>query len=399
MGQILSLLGDGLVPLTLAFAALEVGGAGALGLVLAANRVPIAVLVLFGGALGDRWNRRAVMVGADVLRALTQATAGVLLVTGQAGVAALVITQALAGVGTAVFTPTAQGLVPSLVSASVLQRANALLGLANNTTKLVSISAAGALVATVGPGVAMLVDAATFAGSAVALLLVAMPTAVARLGRASVWREVRDGARRVAATPWLRTVLGYSALLQGLVIGPHMVAGPLLAEQVYAGAGAWALIGLVQALGSLAGGAVAWRWRPQRPLVAALAAGLLMVPYLVVFAVGGPLWLVATLAAGVGAQGAFYLAVQSTTIQQRVPADEHGRVFAWSQLGNLVLLPGSLAAAGPVAAAVGPQPVLAVGVVWLLVSTVAVLVWVSRQDAASPATTAEEAGLRQRVRV
>ncbi len=64
MGQSLSLFGDGLIPLTIAFAALQVDGPGALGLVLAANRVPIAVLVLVGGALGDRWDRRAVMVGA-----------------------------------------------------------------------------------------------------------------------------------------------------------------------------------------------------------------------------------------------------------------------------------------------------------------------------------------------
>lgn len=45
-GQGLSLLGDGLVPLTITFAALQVAGPGALGLVLAANRVPIALLVL-----------------------------------------------------------------------------------------------------------------------------------------------------------------------------------------------------------------------------------------------------------------------------------------------------------------------------------------------------------------
>lgn len=372
-GQGLSLLGDGLVPLTIAFAALQVAGPGALGLVLAANRVPIAVLVLFGGALGDRWNRRAVMIAADVLRTGTQAATGLLLVTGNAGVASLVALQAAAGVGTAVFTPASQGLVPALVPGEQLQQANALLGLLSNSTKLASISVAGVLVATVGPGVALLLDAGTFAASAGSLLLLRLPASVRRVGRASVWADVRAGARRVAATPWLRTLIGYSALLQALVIGPHMVAGPLLAAQVYGGAGAWATIGVTQALGSLAGGAVALRWHPARPLRAAVAAGLGMVPYLVAFAVGAPLWLVAVLASALGAQGAFYLAVQATTIQRHVPEVERSRVFAWSQLGNLVLLPGSLAVAGPLAAAVGGQVVLLAGAGWLLISTVAVL--------------------------
>lgn len=106
------------------------------------------------------------------------------------------------------------------------------------------------------------------------------------------------------------------------------------------GGGAWAVIGLVQAVGSLGGGKLALRWRPQRPLLAALGTGLFMVPYLVVFAAGGPLWLVAGLALAVGAQGALYITLQSTTIHQRIPDAERSRV------GRLVPAWQSRAAAG-----------------------------------------------------
>lgn len=372
-GQLLSTFGDSLVPLTIAFASLQVGGAGALGLVLAANRVPIAVLVLFGGALGDRWDRRRVMIGADVLQCGAQAAAGVLLVCGMADVAHLVVLQALAGVGTALFTPAAGGLVPALVPVERLQRANALLGLARNTNKVLAISTAGVLVATIGPGVALLVDAGTFAASAVALVLMRLPAQARQVGRRSLWRDVRAGARLVVSTPWLRTMLGYSALLQGIVIGPHMVAGPLLAAEVFGGAGAWATIGVVQAVGSILGGMVALRWQPRRPLFVAVAVSLLMVPYLLLFAVGAPLWLVAGAALAVGAQGAFFLAVQSTAVQQHVPEDARSRIGAWSQLGNLVLLPGSLAVAGPVATLIGGQSILLVGAGWLALSTLLAL--------------------------
>src|SRR5205085_3001826 len=61
-GSSLSLLGDRLVPVALAFATLDLTGSAAdLGLVLAAAWIPQIVLVLFGGVLGDRVSRRAVM--------------------------------------------------------------------------------------------------------------------------------------------------------------------------------------------------------------------------------------------------------------------------------------------------------------------------------------------------
>lgn len=373
IGQGASLFGDSLVPLTIAIAALHVAGPGGLGVVLAANRVPIAVLVLAGGVLGDRLPRRWLMVGADVLRCAVQAVSGLLLVSGHAGLASLVVLQALAGVGTAVFVPAASGLVPSLVGEHHVQAANAVLGLVGNVNKVASISLAGVLVATVGPGIALLVDAATFAVSAVSLAGLRLPDAARRTVRPGLWREVRDGARTVASMRWLSTLLVYGALLQALVIGPHMVAGPLLAEQRYGGAAGWAAIGVVQSVGSIAGGVVALRWRPRRPLASALALGLLMVPYLVAFALDGPLWLVCALAVLVGVQGSVFVTVQATQMQQRVPEAARSRVAAWSQLGNLVALPASLAVAGPLAARLGGGPVLLTAAGWLTVSTVVVL--------------------------
>jgi hypothetical protein len=392
IGQSCSLFGDSLVPLTIAFAALHVAGPGGLGVVLAANRVPIAALVLFGGAIGDRWSRRAVMVGADVLRCAVQATSGVLLVTGHAGLVSLVVLQALAGAGTAAFVPAASGLVPSLVGEDQAQQANALLGLAANVNKVASISMAGVLVATVGPGIALLADAATFAVSAISLAGLRLPAAARRTGRPSLWREVREGARLVASTRWLRSLLVYVALLQAVVIGPHMVAGPLLAARSYGGAAGWAAIGVVQAVGSIVGGLVALRWRPARPLAAGLAVGLLMVPYLVVFAAGGPLWLVCALALLVGGQGSVFLAIQATVLQQRIAEHARSRVAAWSQLGNLVLLPASLAVAGPVAAQLGGGPVLVFAAGWLLVSTALVLAGKALQTADTTTAAAPAAG-------
>ncbi|MGJ7908688.1 MFS transporter [Actinopolyspora sp. H202] len=375
VGRVLSSFGDSLVPLTVAFAALELtGSVVGLGGVLLANRLPVVVATLAGGVLGDVFDRRWVMVAADVWRMASQAVCGALLLAGQLPLWALIVLQGCAGVGTAVFTPAATGLLPALVPENLLRQANALLGLAANVNKVAAISVAGLLVAGLGSGWALLADAATFAGSALSLLLIGPVTTLAgKRGRRGVLGEMWGGWRHVAVTPWLRTLLGYTALLQALVIGPHMLLGPLLARQHYHGAASWAVIGAVQAIGSIAGSALALRLRPSRPLVAAVAASLLMLPYLALFAAAAPLWLVSLAALGFGLQGSYYLATQAWLLQRHVPDQQLARVASCFQLGNLVLVPLSLAAAGPLAEHVDARLLLATTAVWALASTLVAL--------------------------
>src|SRR5918998_4314130 len=75
-GQAVSFIGDALFPVALAFAVLDEldGTPGELGLVLAAQALPLAVLVLAAGVWADRLPRQAVMVVSDVGRAAAQAT-------------------------------------------------------------------------------------------------------------------------------------------------------------------------------------------------------------------------------------------------------------------------------------------------------------------------------------
>src|SRR4051794_19293857 len=85
LGRATSLLGDGLVPVALAFAVLEVDGSpAALGIVLAARTVPFAGLLLVGGVVADRLPRQRLMVAADLLRAFAQGLIAILLIGGGA---------------------------------------------------------------------------------------------------------------------------------------------------------------------------------------------------------------------------------------------------------------------------------------------------------------------------
>jgi hypothetical protein len=124
-GQLVSVLGDGLLGVTLAFAVLGISdSASDLGLVLAAKSVPMVAFLLVGGVLADRLPRRAVLLGSDLVRAGVQALLAVLLLTGQAEIWQLVVLQAVYGLATAAFYPAWTALMPAVVSPANLQSAN-----------------------------------------------------------------------------------------------------------------------------------------------------------------------------------------------------------------------------------------------------------------------------------
>src|SRR5919197_2829210 len=76
-----SLVGDRMVTIALAFAVLELGGsASEVGIVLASRTLPMVATLLIGGVFADRISRRTVMVAADLARLATQGALGLLLI-------------------------------------------------------------------------------------------------------------------------------------------------------------------------------------------------------------------------------------------------------------------------------------------------------------------------------
>ena len=135
------------------------------------------------------------MIASDLVRAAVQATAAALLLSGTAQIWQLAILAALHGAAEAFFRPAAGALLPQLVPARDLQQANALMGMSDNFGWFVGPAVAGTLVALIGAGGAIAVDAATFLVSAAFLTSLRVP-ALARSRRRPALR--RRAARRMA---------------------------------------------------------------------------------------------------------------------------------------------------------------------------------------------------------
>ena len=353
---LVSLIGDGVLPVALAFAVLDLtGSATDLGLVLAARTIALVASLLAGGVVADRVGRRTVMIVADLVRLAGQAAIGALLVGGDATVAEIAVSQVLLGAGSGFFNPASSGLIPA-VAGERLQQANALRGMATAAGNVAGPAIAGVLVVTAGPGWALLIDAVSYGASALLLARVRRddpgpPRAAHFLA------DLRDGFAEVRSRTWVwSTIAAFSVLTTFALAFP--VLGALTAKRLLGGAGAWAAILVARAVGSLIGGTTVLRLRPARPLlVATLACGATALPT-ILLAVPAPLvWIIAAaLISGVGPM--VFNSLWETTLMQHVPASARSRVSAYDWLGSLALQPVGYALIGPLAAGIGVSAAL-----------------------------------------
>src|SRR5213595_1695888 len=259
LGQATSTFGDGLVPVALAFAVIQTldGSPTDLGIVLAAQTLPLVVFVLAGGVWADRLPRQMVMLVSDVIRCAVQAMMAVLLLSGRAELWELIFLVAIYGTAQAFFQPAATGLVPATISSERLQQANALLGLSRSLAFVVGPAVAGVIAATTNPGSVFVVDAATFAVSAASLAFLRLPRSRREGERHSFIADLKGGWHELISHTWLWVIVAWAATY----------LGPVVAKQSLGGAAAWGLIAAGWGAGTVAGGLISLRWKPLRPML------------------------------------------------------------------------------------------------------------------------------------
>lgn len=234
-------------------------GPGEIGFLAAVQTLPFLLLSIPLGLLADRFPRRALMVAAEALRALSLVVLLAMLLTGALSIPWLAVVGFTGAVGTVAFSVAAPALVPALVSRDLLGRANGRIELARSTAYAAGPALAGALVAWLG-GAAVFVLGALLSCGAVALLLrIAEPARPVPAARHPL-REMRDGAQFVwqhehlrpmvltgvawniawfvlqaAYVPYAVRALGLGSEAVGVTLGCYgagMVVGSLLAPRL-----------------------------------------------------------------------------------------------------------------------------------------------------------------------
>jgi MFS family permease len=368
-----SFFGAGIAPIAIAFATLALRSSpSAVAFVVGARVLAQVVFMLFGGVWADRLPRQYVMVGADVVCGIAQAATAVLLLTGAPRLWELVALQAVGGAATAFLVPALQGVVPHVVREDQRQQANALLGLARDGARIAGTAAGGVLVAALGGGWGLGVDAATFFASALVLSGVRIPVEV-RAFQPNMLRELGEGWREFRSRTWMWVIAAQFAVVNAVGMGSFFVLGPVVARRGLGGAGGWSLVLAGQMIGLFAGGLVALRLRPRRPLLTAPLASVVLAAPLVALGTHQHVLTIAVAAAASGAASAVFDVMFVTALQEETPDEKLARVSSFTMLGAFVSIPAGIALVGALGSFIGVDTtlVLAAGVV--LVAAAAVL--------------------------
>jgi Transmembrane secretion effector len=359
--SLVSLLGDGFFIVALAWQVYQISNVPtALSVVGVAWTLPVVVFILIGGVFTDRYDRRWLMIGADLVRALAVGLMGVLSIAGLIQLWHVILLIAFVGAGDAFFNPASTAIVPDLLPEDRLPQANALQGLIRPLMiRLVGPALGGFTVAVVGPGSAFLVDAGSFILSAGAVVAIRpRPVRVVEShGIRQTLSEMRDGFRFVSPNPWCWATL-VSAMFSLLVfIGPVQVLLPFLVKnKLELGAAA---LGTIYAVGGV--GAV----------LSAIAIGQLGLPRLKITVMYASWSVAVALLAGYGVMNALWQGVAigfltasgfeigsiiwTTLLQQLVPRALLGRVSSLDWLVSTGLVPVSFALTAPAAGWLGPE--------------------------------------------
>ena len=367
-----SYVGTYLAPIAVAFAILDTGGgATAVGLSFAAWTLAQVATLSFGGVIGDRVPRRVVMIGSDLASTTVRTAMGVLLVSGHAHVWELIALQACGGAAVAFYSPASYGLVREVVPEDELQRANGLLAIARYAAFPLGAAVGGSIVALIGPGTALIVDAGTYAASALLLSRIDIES-IARAG-AGFLQELREGWSAFVEQTWVWVLVAYVSGYFLITSAPFFVLGPYVAEHSMHGASSWAFVVTGEGVGSLLGGLAGLRWRARQPMV---TTGLLLMVSGVqdlVLAFHPTELLLTPAATGAGFAFALGSVVWDTTLQRKVPPEKLARVASYGWMGAMVFLPAGYALAGPISMAVGLKAYLVFAAAWIVASTLFVI--------------------------
>lgn len=330
-GQFISRAGDALQGLASIWLVLELTDNNPLaaGVAGAIEFLPFLLFGLAGGVLVDRWDRRRVMAGADLLRALLLIAIPALHAAGRLEVWHIVLVGFLLSSLGRFFLPARQALLPDLVGEEHLTRANALSEGAAQVAFIAGPAAGGILLAAFGAVNLFTIDAVTFLISGISVLLIRVTAGRGPRAPRGLIAEAREGWAHVRRTRIFLTV-GMLSIAGTVAFAPIPVLLPLMVREHLGGSSR--MFGVLQAcffVGAVAGSVVIARkgkklHRGQALVTAMLAIGL------IILAMAGAMTAVilAIMLALLGAIVSAFNVSEYALLQELTPADLRGRVFA-----------------------------------------------------------------------
>jgi MFS family permease len=392
-GQAISLVGTWMQQVAQAWLVLTVtnGDPLWLGVVAAAQFLPVMILGLFAGILADVLPKRQTLLAVQVVMMVLAAILAVLTATGLVQVWMIVLLAVLLGCANAVDMPVRQSFAYEMVGPRDVGNAVALNSAMFNGARVVGPAIAGLTIGVFGIATAFAINAASFLAVIVGLWLMRdselrLPRLVPRPRSVrAVFVNLAEGLRFVRTTPVVLLAVTVVGLVATVGMNFTVLIPPLAANVLHSDATGYGFLMTASGLGAL-GAAVALviggRPHPVRIAGGALVLGVASV--LLATSTSFPVSLALMIAIGAG--GITMAATANATIQLAVPDGLRGRVMSVYTTVFAGSVPIGGIAAGALASAVGVPTTLAISGILSLAVGVGALVWWRRIGSPSPAS-------------
>jgi MFS family permease len=346
-------LGDALHYIALMWFAFDAGGAGGVIAVRLADSIPALVFGLHGGLAADRFSRKRLMVGADLVRAAVLVPVAVAGLAGSLPLWGLVAASFVLEAATSYFAPAYGAVIPTLVDRPNVQRANAFVQATTQALSIGGWAVAAAFLTFMPVSVFFAVNAASFLVSASLL-------ARLRHGREhdphAEPPQLRSGLATLRPRPLLAADVAALGVAVTITSGTWIAGVPkLVRDTLHHGAGGFSLLMVGYAAGSIAGGIVLARRPVARKSRASLLAWAMYLPGYGLLAFAGSLPVAAAGAFFAGTGQSSALVLLNSAAQEEVPDHLLGRVLGLVSLthrgahatGLMLVSPLFLVAAAP----------------------------------------------------
>jgi len=357
VSQAFTLLGSAAVQFAVIWwLTIETGSAVTLALATIAAFVPNMLLGPFAGVWIDRYNRRTVMIAADILVAVSSTILGVaFFVAGSPPLWFVFMILTLRGLGMMFHTPAMQAAVPMLVPTEMLTKAGGWASMINSLASMLGPVLGATLMNLLPVAYVMLIDilGATFA--IVCLLFVKIPDIPQSGEKVRLISDMKQGLAAMRKNKPL-VALFPSNIAMNILLMPLMSLFPLLVRTHFAGT-AWHN-GAAEVL--FAGGLLAssiiigvWGGMKKRFLMAMLAIALAGIASTLSGLPGQSFWIFLICCLLMGGAGTFIQVPCMAYIQETIAPQMMGKVFALLMTAMTWSMPFGLLIAGPISESIG----------------------------------------------
>lgn len=343
-----------------------------LGLVAAANSLPVLFLTLFAGTVADRFPKRCILLVTQSVAMILAATLAGLTLTGTVHISHVLILAFLLGCVNAFDAPARQAFTVEMVGREDLLNAIALNSSIFNGARTMGPAVAGIVVAWIGEGPAFLFNALSFGAVLASLSLMQLDARQANgMQRGNM---LRAGLQYIASEPSVRALLLRAGAVSFFCF-VHIPLLPIFARDILQiGAAGLGWLSAASGFGSLVAALTLAQLRDDAPRGKLLTtASLLYAPLLIGFTQARTVPLALLFIGLCGWAGVTTMALTNTLIQLIVPDDLRGRVMSVFTLSLMGLSPLGGMLAGSIAELVGSVPLVVAGsalIGWLLVLSV-----------------------------